>query len=97
VLLLFLVSLLAGCSTTRCPPCVAEREVIEVKVPVPSCEPPPELPGLEYPDWPILPENPSEDQIKAFYAGLVATQKARERMCLDYVKSLEEILDGYRQ
>ena len=85
-----------GCATTACPPCVPEIETITVKVPVPSCEPPEELPTLTYPSWPEVPQGASEDDWKAFYAGVVATVAARERIFLDRIEAIEKILDGYR-
>ena len=85
-----------GCATTKCPPCVPEREIIEVKVPVPLCEPPPVLPILEYPDWPSLEQGASEDEIKAFYAACVATLNAREMIMLERIRDLEAVLESYR-
>ena len=85
-----------GCATTQCPPCVPEIETITVKVPVDACEPPEPLPTLTYPEWPEVPQTASEDEWKAFYADVVATQWAREKIFLDRIEAIEKILDGYR-
>ena len=85
-----------GCATTACSPCVPEIETITVKVPVDACEPPEELPTLTYPPWPEVPQGASEDAWKAFYADVVATVAARERIFLDRIEAIEKILDGYR-
>ena len=85
-----------GCATTKCPECVPEVQVVRVDVPVPSCEPPPVLPILEYPEWPTLVVDPTEDELKAFYAACVATLNAREKIMLERIKSLQSILQEYR-
>ena len=85
-----------GCATTQCPECIPEIETITVKVPVDACEPPEPLPTLTYPEWPEVPQTASEDEWKAFYADVVATQWAREKIFLDRIEAIEKILDGYR-
>ena len=85
-----------GCATTQCPPCVPEIETITVKVPVLSCPAPEALPTLTYPSWPEVPQTASEDDWKAFYANVVATLAAREKILQSRVAALEEMLDYYR-
>jgi hypothetical protein len=71
-------------------------ETITIKVPVDACEPPEDLPTLEYPSWPEVPQGASEDAWKAFYADVVATVAARERIFLAHVAAQKELLDSYR-
>jgi hypothetical protein len=85
-----------GCSTTQCPPCVPIVETITIKVPVDACEPPEILPTLEYPEWPKPPQGASEDAWKAFYADVVATSEARERIFLAHIAAQSALLDSYR-
>ena len=85
-----------GCATTACPPCVPEVETITINVPVDACEPPEALPTLTYPQWPEVPQTASEDDWKAFYANVVATLAAREKILQSRVSALEEMLDYYR-
>ena len=96
VLTCYLLSCL-GCTTTQCPPCIPEVETITINVPVDSCEPPEALPTLEYPPWPKVPQAASEDDWKAFYAIVVATVDARERIFLAHIAAQKELLDSYRK
>ena len=86
-----------GCATTKCPPCVPEQEVVTIEVPVLSCPSPAELPTLTYPEWPKPPQIVTEGAAKGFYADVVATQRARERLLLDRVQVLEDQLNQYRE
>ena len=86
-----------GCATTKCPECVPEVQVVSVSVPVPSCEPPAVLPMVEYPDWPTLVRDPSEGELKAFYAECVAVQHAREKIMLEAIRARDLILEEYRE
>ena len=95
VILLCYVFSCLGCATTKCPPCIPEIETITVKVPVLSCPEPEPLPTLEYPSWPEVPYGASEGALKAFYADVVATQAARERILLERIEALESLLDNY--
>ena len=95
ILLCYLVSCL-GCATTKCPPCIPEVEIVEVLTPVLSCPPPPAIPSLSMPEWPEVPTAATADSIKAFYADVVSTLKARERILLERLEVLEKILGSYR-
>jgi hypothetical protein len=95
IFLCYLVSCL-GCATTACPPCIPEIETITMYVPTLSCPEPEILPTLTYPDWPEVPYGASEGALKAFYADVVATQAARERILLEYIEALELLLNVYR-
>jgi hypothetical protein len=86
-----------GCATTKCPPCVPKVETVQISVPVPSCEPPAVLPMVEYPDWPVLPQNATGDQKRAFYAACVATLNARWKIALEAIKARDLILEAYRE
>jgi len=85
----------AGCNTTRCPECVPTLEIQRVEIPVRYCEPPPEIQKLNLPPWPTLPPNPTEDQIKEWYARCVSTVEAREKILLENVELYRKILDEY--
>jgi hypothetical protein len=85
-----------GCATTRCPPCVPETEVITVYVPTLSCPAFEPLPALTYPEWPELPQNASSEELRAFYANVVAAIHAREKILLERISALELLLDSYR-
>lgn len=85
-----------GCAT--CPPCQPTIETIEVKVPVYSCPPPPPLQELTVPDLPTpLELGVADNQLKDWYAQVASLVKAREKILLEYVKYLQEILDQYQQ
>ena len=95
ILICYIFSCL-GCATTQCPPCVPETEIITIEVPVLSCPAFEPLPTLTYPEWPEAPQGASEVSLKAFYADVVATLKARERILLERLLILEGLLDNYR-
>jgi hypothetical protein len=90
-----LVSWCLGCSTTRCPECVPEVQIKEVLVPVRTCEKPPIVDDLQLPEWPTLPENATEDQVKQWYAQCVSVLNARERIFAERIELLKKILAGY--
>jgi hypothetical protein len=94
ILLCYLITCL-GCTTT-CPPCQPTIETVEVKVPVYSCPSPPESEMPLAPAYPILPDQSSDQDIKAWYAEVASLVKAREKILLDYVKYLQDILEEYR-
>ena len=98
IVVFFIIMLLSnyGCATTACPPCVAEVETVVVKVPVESCPEPPDIPALSYPSWPEIPTEYTDEGLKRFYADVVAVIAAREKIFLDRIRVLGEILDGYR-
>ena len=96
LLLCYLISCL-GCATTQCPPCVPEIEEIVIKVPVLSCPAFEPLPLLTYPQWPEVPHRASSEELRAFYADVVATLHAREKILLERVEALETVLNTYRQ
>ena len=90
-----IMMLSTGCST--CPPCQPTIETVEVLVPTYSCPPPPEALSPEIPAFPMLPDNHLTDQEKKnWYAEVASLVKARDKILLDYVKYLQEILDEYR-
>ena len=90
IFILMVVSCLSGCATTQCPPCVPERETITIKQPVDACEPALDVPPIELPTWPSVPaQGVSEAQLKAFYAQVVATQNAREKIYEEYIRNLQ--------
>ena len=95
VLLCYVFSCL-GCATTKCPPCVPEQEIVTIQVPVLSCPVPAVLPTLTYPEWPKPPQIASEGAVKGFYADVVATSKAREKILLDRIQVLDEQIQQYR-
>jgi hypothetical protein len=94
--LCYIISCL-GCATTRCPPCVPETEVITVEVPVLSCPAFEPLPMLEYPSWPEVPQNASSEEVRLFYANVVAAIHARERILLERIEALGMLLKEYHQ
>jgi hypothetical protein len=96
ILVCFFLSCI-GCSTTRCPECVPEIVTREIQVPVRYCEPPPQFEDLELAAWPVLPGNPTEDDIKQWYARCVSTLEARERALLNRIELYREVLSGYDQ
>ena len=96
VLLTALFSLI-GCSSTQlCPECIPDIRYERVDVPVRFCEPPVSLNAIVVPEWPVLPVDPTEEQIKSWYAECAAVLEAREQILLGRIKTLEDILDGYR-
>ncbi len=95
ILLLYILSCL-GCSTTACPPCVPTVETVTIRVPVLSCPKPLILPALVYPAWPEIPTDPTDEELKKFYAAVVATVGAREQIFLDRIDADEKIIDLYR-
>ena len=96
IFLCYIISCL-GCATTKCPPCIPETETITVNVPTLACPAFEPLPDLEYPPWPRVPYSASEGALKAFYADVVSTLHSRERILLERIAALEELLDTYRQ
>ena len=95
-LAVIIMLLSAGCATT-CPPCIPKVETVEVKVPVYSCPSPEELPLLDLPSLPPVPQDgASESEIKAWYAQMVSAVKARQQILLNRIQLLEEFLDRYR-
>jgi hypothetical protein len=92
----FLFSCL-GCKTTRCPECVPEIQTQTVEVPVRYCEPPPEIQVLNLPPWPTLPDNPTEDQLKEWYARCVSTYEAREKILMERYELYRKILEEYAE
>jgi hypothetical protein len=95
VLICYAISCM-GCATTQCPPCVPIVETITIKVPVDACEPPEDLPTLEYPEWPKPPQGASEVAWKAFYADVVATVNARMAILLQRIEAQAIMLNNYR-
>ena len=96
IFLCYLLSCL-GCATTKCPPCVPEIEEIAVYVPTLSCPAFEPLPALAYPEWPETPYRASSEELRAFYADVVATLHARERILLERIEALEMLLKTYHQ
>ena len=97
IFLCYIISCL-GCSSTRlCSECVPETEIITIEVPVLSCPAFEPLPMLTYPEWPEVPYRASSEELRAFYAEVVATLHARERILLERILALEELLDTYKQ
>ena len=96
ILLCYVFSCIGCASTTPCPPCVPEIETITVNVPTLACPAFEPLPTLTYPSWPEVPLVASEGAYKAFYADVVATLSARERILLGRISALELILDTYK-
>ena len=92
IVLLFLVMSL-GCRT--CPPCVPSVETVEVKVPVAVCPEPPEVQPLSLPAYPILPDNPTEEELKDYYAEVVRVNKIRFEAVLSRMQMLQDLLEGY--
>ena len=95
VVALCVLSTCMGCSST-CPP--PKTQTVEVKVPVYSCPPPPEVHPLELPDFPPVPhEDVSSSEVKAWYAQVVSVVKQREHLLESRVEALQEILDQYKK
>jgi hypothetical protein len=96
ILLAFALSFLlsAGCAST-CPP--PKTEILKVEVPVYSCPQPPDLPPLTLPAFPPVPQELEDEDLKSWYAEMVAVVKARHQILLDRIEYLEEILEEYRQ
>ena len=86
--------LVQACST--CPPCVPTHEVVEVKVPVSSCPPPPELPPLVLPPWPVLADDATPEEAKTWYVDMVETINARTSILNDRIEALEKLLASYK-
>lgn len=90
----FLLSCI-GC--TSCPECIPEIQTVEVNVPVRYCEPPPTIAELNLPPWPKLPENPTEEQLKEWYARCVSTLEAREKIMMERVELYRRIVAEYAE
>ncbi len=88
--------LTTGCAT--CPPCQPTIETVEVQVPVYSCPEPPQFPPVSLGTFPSQPDQGvSEEDLKTWYAQVASLVKAREKILLEYVKYLQEILEEYRK
>jgi hypothetical protein len=94
IFILAIIMFMTGCAT--CPPCQPKVETVEVKVPVYSCPEPPKLPETLLVQYPSLPETPSDQDWKNWYAEMVATVKARHDALQIRVLLLERILDQYK-
>lgn len=96
VFLVFAIIILTtGCAS--CPECVAEIETIEVKIPVAVYPEVPDVPALVLPEYPRPPSEVSEGATKDWYAEMVATVRARERLLLGRVELLLGILESFRE
>jgi hypothetical protein len=93
VLALCILFACLGCSST-CPP--PRTEVVKVEIPVYSCPPPQDVPELSLPMFPGLPDQPTDDQMKSYYAEMVVVVKLRYQLLLNRIRVLEEMLDKYR-
>lgn len=83
-----------GCATTT--PCPPPAAPIEVELPIYRCPPPVELLPVELPPWPVLAADPTPEQIKIWYADMVAMIKARETLLLEDSAACRGILEAYR-
>lgn len=96
IIILIYAFLMLGCAST-CPPCQPRIETVEVKIPVYSCPSPPTIDPIVLPSHPQLTPQAPDDELKAWYAEMVATIHSREQMCLDYIEYLIDLLEEYRQ
>lgn len=85
----------AGCAT--CPSVAPTEVIVDNPIPVYSCPEPPSLPPLVLPDWPVLPDDPTPEQVKAWYVEMVRVVHVRIDMLRQRVDTLDEMLDAYRQ
>jgi len=74
---------------------VPTHEIVEVKLPVSSCPPPPELPPVVLPEWPMLAPDATVDEIKSWYVDIVETLYARSAIKDERIEALENILASY--
>ena len=81
-----------GCAST---PCVPTHEIVEVKVPVSSCPPPPDIHPFAIPDWPVLPADATTEEIKTWYVDMVETMIAREAIIEEENTSLRDVIKSY--
>lgn len=98
VVVLSLIFSLIGCSSVKaCPECIPKVETVEVKVPVRVCEKPPIISDVVLPEWPELQDNPTQDELKSWYAEMVSVLKAREKILRNRINLLNDILEGYKE
>jgi hypothetical protein len=95
VCLLLLIAFSLGCSS--CPPCSPEHTVVDNQLPIYYCPSPPELPPLVLPPWPVLPDNPTSEEIKTWYIDMATTVKAWISILSDRSETLDGMLDAYRK
>ena len=87
--------LAVGCST--CPPCAPGQVIVDNPIPVYSCPEPPEFVPFALLPWPVLPDDPTPEQIKAWYVDVVRVNDLQISGCMSSLSTCSEYLDAYRQ
>ena len=90
----FLLVLFAGCST--CPPCAPEQVIVDNPLPVYSCPAPPEFVPFALLPWPVLPDDPTPEQIKAWYVEITRIVDLDISGCASSLATCTAYLDAYR-
>lgn len=91
---IMMIALAAGCST--CPPCAPGQTIVDNPIPVYSCPEPPEFIPFTLLPWPILPDDPTPEQIKAWYVDVTKTIDLQISGCMSSLQTCTSLLDAYR-
>ena len=92
---LVVVAILAtGCAS--CPPCAPGQTIVDNPIPVYSCPEPPAFTPFALLPWPVLPGDPTPDQIKAWYVDVVRVNDLQLSGCMASLATCVAYLDAYR-
>ena len=84
--------------STGCRHCTPKIQTVEVKVPVYSCQEPPQVQPLLLPSFPAPPESgASEQELKEWYAQMESIVQLRETILESRISTLNSLLDQYRE
>jgi hypothetical protein len=84
----------SGCASR--PPVVPPATYVDNPLPVYSCPEPPPLTPPALPPWPLLPDNPTEDEIKTWYVEVAKTVRVRSALQSAELDARMTYLDAYR-
>jgi hypothetical protein len=94
VLAILLLILAQGCAS--CPPCAPGQTIVDNPIPVYSCPEPPAFTPFALLSWPVLPADPTPDQIKAWYVDVVRVNDLQLSGCMASLATCTAYLDAYR-
>ena len=94
VLIIMLLILAQGCASCR--PCAPNTTIVDNPIPVYSCPEPPEFVPFALLPWPVLPNDPTPEQIKAWYVDVTRTIDLQISGCMSSLTTCTSLLDAYR-